>query len=92
MREICEGEARDEEERNPDEGDSPHHGLKDRSRKNFERQVEERDRGESKPGEKLGEICGCFSVLQEVSLKTADKKQKQQADMEGDEYLRRPGQ
>lgn len=32
MREICEGEARDEEERNPDEGDSPHHGLKDRWR------------------------------------------------------------
>lgn len=29
MREICEGEAR-EEETNPDEGDSPHHGLKDR--------------------------------------------------------------
>lgn len=30
MRAICEGEARDEEKRNPDEGDSPHHHLKDR--------------------------------------------------------------
>lgn len=30
MREIYEGETRDGEERKPDEGDSPHHGLKDR--------------------------------------------------------------
>lgn len=30
IREICEGETRDEEETNPDEGDSPHCGLKDR--------------------------------------------------------------
>lgn len=30
MREICEREARDEEERDPDEGDSHRHRSKDR--------------------------------------------------------------
>lgn len=50
MREICEGEARDEEERNCDEGDSPHHGRKDRCRKTL------KDRWRRGTEEKLG-IC-----------------------------------
>ena len=60
-----------------------HHGLKDGWRK---RQVEERDRGESKNREKSwGRSVNAFSALEEVWLKTADKKPIQQADMEQDE-------
>lgn len=56
MREICEGETRDEEERKPDEGDSPHRGLKARTRRNFERHVEERRRA-NHAEEKLPDVC-----------------------------------
>lgn len=68
MREICERETRDEEERKPD--DSPHRGLKARTRRNFERHVEERRRA-NHAEEKLADVCvcECLSVLEEVGLK-----------------------
>lgn len=73
MREICEGEARDEEERSPDEGDSPHHGIKDGcKKKNFERQVEERDRRKVR-----GDLL-MFLSAGGGRIETADEKRKQQ--------------
>ncbi len=42
---------------------------------------------EIKPEVKLGEICECFSVLEEVERKLlTKKKQEQQAEMGRDEY------
>lgn len=44
-------------------------------KKSLDKQVDERDGGET--GEDLGEICGCFSVLEEVSLKLLTRNHKQ---------------
>lgn len=48
---------------NPDEGDSPHHGLKHGCRKAL------KDKWRRGTEAKLGEICQCFSALEEVELK-----------------------
>lgn len=68
MREICEGEARDEEETNPDEGDSPHHGLKDRRGKPL------KDRWRKWTRRKKTRTVNVFGGF--FCTETADKKKK----------------